>query len=910
MAKKSSKSQKEQLFEELLVPADAGSGKLFEVNYEFQKSQPVECLGMTFPNEDARRNYFKEQLREKLKDPIFRSIEGFPLGEDEEILALSDPPFYTACPNPFLSKFTETFGRSFDALENYSREPMATDVSVGKSDQLYNAHSYHTKVPPRAIVKYILHYTKPGDIVLDGFCGSGMTGVAAQLCATPPADLKIELEDAWRRDGNSVPSWGVRPCILSDLSPIASFISYNYNVPIDVHSFEREADVFFKAIDAELSKYYQTHHQSQNTCRFNFVVWSELFICPDCGNEINYVNESLDPQSKKVREQFACPHCSSLVTKRSLQKKKEQFFDPYTGETYLRNGRMPSLINYSVGKTKYEKKPDEADIQLIRNINDIPIRDFFPTVELPYAHMTHERVKIADYGVHRFHHFFFPRQLLSLSTMWRLATSVKDLRVKNFMLYMVEQCVWGLSILNRYGPTHFSQVNRYLNGVYYVPSQTSEVSPWYILTGKYKRLISALNDSWPRTPSTLVSVGSCSKLQVGDCAVDYIFTDPPFGENIYYADLNFLIESWHRVWTNATSEAIIDQAKKKGLQEYQDLMRLSFREYFRVLKPGRWMTVVFHNSHNSVWNAIQEAMSSAGFVVADVRTLDKQQSSYRQATALTAVKQDLVISAYRPSIELEQKLNLTQGGEDSAWDFVRSHLRHVPLFVTKSDRIESVAERQKYVLYDRMVAFHVQRGFSVPLTSSDFHVGLLQRFPIRDGMFFLPDQVAEYDSKRLEVNGLEQAELFVSDEKSAIHWVRQQLSLKELSYQDLQPIYMKEAQRVWEKHEQPLELRTILEENFVESENGTWRNPDPKMESDLEQIRNRALLKEFQGYFATKGKLKVVRSEALRAGFKEAWQKKDYTAIVQMAKRVPDTVIQEDPALLMYYDNASLLLGE
>jgi ubiquinone/menaquinone biosynthesis C-methylase UbiE len=111
-----------------------------------------------------------------------------------------------------------------------------------------------------------------------------------------------------------------------------------------------------------------------------------------------------------------------------------------------------------------------------------------------------------------------------------------------------------------------------------------------------------------------------------------------------------LIEAWHRVRTNATREAIIDQAKAKGLQEYQDLIRESFREYYRVLKPGRWMTVVFHNSHNSVWNAIQEAMSSAGFVVADVRTLDKQQTSYRQATALTAVKQDLVISAYRPSI--------------------------------------------------------------------------------------------------------------------------------------------------------------------------------------------------------------------------------------------------------------------
>ena len=131
-----------------------------------------------------------------------------------------------------------------------------------------------------------------------------------------------------------------------------------------------------------------------------------------------------------------------------------------------------------------------------------------------------------------------------------------------------------------------------------------------------------------------------------------------------------------------------------------------------------------------------------------------------------------------------------------------------------------------------------------------------------------------------------------------------------MKYQDLQPLYMKEAQRVWEKHEQPLELQTILEQNFVLEDDEAWRVPDPKKEADLEQIRHRALMKEFQQYLDTKGKLKVVRTEALRAGFKECWQKQDYTTIVQMAKRVPEAVIQEDPALLMYFDNASLLTGE
>ena len=131
-----------------------------------------------------------------------------------------------------------------------------------------------------------------------------------------------------------------------------------------------------------------------------------------------------------------------------------------------------------------------------------------------------------------------------------------------------------------------------------------------------------------------------------------------------------------------------------------------------------------------------------------------------------------------------------------------------------------------------------------------------------------------------------------------------------MTYQQLQPLYLKEAQRVWDKYEQPLELRTVLEESFVEEGGGKWHVPDPKKDAHLEQLRNRALLREFQQYLDTKGKLRIVRTEALRIGFKDCWQKKDYTTILQVAKRVPESLIEEDPALLMYYDNASLLVGE
>lgn len=91
--------------------------------------KPVECLGIEFPNDEACRTYFLEKLADRLRDPEFRKIEGFPIGSDEDILALSDPPYYTACPNPSLRRFIERCGRPYDPSEAYTREAFAMDVS-------------------------------------------------------------------------------------------------------------------------------------------------------------------------------------------------------------------------------------------------------------------------------------------------------------------------------------------------------------------------------------------------------------------------------------------------------------------------------------------------------------------------------------------------------------------------------------------------------------------------------------------------------------------------------------------------------------------------------------------------------------------------------------------------------------
>ena len=251
-----------------------------------KSTAPVECLGQSFPSDEARREHYLKLLAEKLKDPEFRKIEGFPIGEDEDILALSDPPYYTACPNPWIGDFIKHYGRPYDPKENYHREPYHGDLISEERHPVYSFHPYHTKVPPNVIKTLIQHYTRPGDIVLDLFSGTGMTGVAA-------------------RESN-------RRYLGSDLSTIATYISavnntsYNFNKAICI------INEILDEAENELGWMYTTVDGGANKS-VNYYVWSDVFTCPECAFEFPFFPHGVIHHGNKVetRKSFPCPSCSA-----------------------------------------------------------------------------------------------------------------------------------------------------------------------------------------------------------------------------------------------------------------------------------------------------------------------------------------------------------------------------------------------------------------------------------------------------------------------------------------------------------------------------------------------------------------------------------------------------------------------
>ncbi len=828
-----------------------------------------------------------------------RHIEGFPIGRDEDIIALSQPPYYTACPNPFIEDFIKQHGKPYDeATDTYHREPFAADVSEGKNDPIYNAHSYHTKVPYKAIMRYILHYTDPGDIVFDGFCGTGMTGVAAQMCGNPDPAFKIQIE-------KEMPyvKWGARKAILNDLSPAATFIAANYNLPVDVAEFEKEAKRILDECEKECGWMYETLHTDEEgnvvkgldgnpvKGKINYVVWSDVFVCPHCSKEFVFWDVAVDKKKGKVSDRFRCPHCFSELKKTDCDRAQETVYDRALKQTCTFAKQVPVLINYSVGKKRYEKKPDTFDFELLKKIEEMDIPYWYPTDRMPEGEESRRNDRL---GITHVHHFYTKRTMTVLSKFYSNVSSNIN------MIWLITSVLEGSSKLNR---ERINGLPSKLSGTLYVSSMIREINVIEFVRRKIQKYIQSCSNVCIKEGYSIISTHSSTDIsQIKPNSIDYIFTDPPFGSNLMYSELNFLWEAWLKVFTNNKPEAVVNKVQKKGLAEYQELMERCFAECYRILKPGRWMTVEFHNSSNAVWNAIQEALLRAGFVVADVRTLDKKQGSFKQVTTSSAVKQDLIISAYKPRESFKRRFIENAGSEEAVWEFVRQHLEQLPVVIENNGRLEVIAERQAYLLFDRMVAYHVVNGIPVPMDASEFYKGLKERFIERDGMYFLPDQVNQYDEKRLKMDiDNVQLSFVVTDEKSAIQWLYRELSTPQ-TYQEIQPKFIKELRQ--QRYEKMPELKEILQENFLQDEEGRWYVPDLSKASDLAKLRQKKLLKEFEEYTKGTGKLKVFRMEAIRAGFEKCWKERDFATIVKVARRLPESVVQEDPAVLMYYDNA------
>ena len=861
-------------------------------------SKPVECLGKIYPDDAARREHYTKLLAEKLLDPEFRKTEGFPNATDQAILDLSDPPYYTACPNPFLTEFVNH--QETKELHGKTQLPFAGDLAAESRHPVYSFHPYHTKVPPEIIRKLIEHYTRPGEIVLDAFCGTGMTGVAA------------------RESG--------RCGIVIDLSPIATFIASVNGTTNPANSAALALAHVIAASKKEFGWVYETE-ESGRRFEVNYYVWSDVFTCPECVHEFPFFPHGVIHHGNKVetRKSFSCPSCGADLNVRKVER------------VLTSSGKKKALVwtNAGTGRLRINREANSFDQKILERITALGNSKWKPTDPIDPDGYSAKLAQLGDKGITDVSRFLSDRNCLVFSDLWERVSKLQDASIRN----VVKACLTSIFTVVSERQGYFGGGGG-MSGNLYMPIIRMEKNIYDSLERKIKKMIDSEAAKPALGVACAVSAQSSTDLRaIPNSSIDYIYTDPPFGANIIYSEMNLMLEGWLRVKSTEKSEAVINEVRDKGFDDYGRLMRRVFNEYFRVLKPGRWITVEFHNTMASVWNLIQTNLAEAGFIVAQVGKLDKGSTTILADIRPGAVVQDLIISAYKPNGGLEDKFQLTGGSPEAAWDFVGSHLQHLPISNIKGGELIYISERSARIIYDRMVGWFIKHGAMVPLSSQEFLAGMKQRFVERDEMFFLESQISQYEKDRSRFQQQPQIELFVADERSAIDWLSDHLKRRPSTYREIHPEFVSQLGAGWKKHENKPELQDLLEANFLRFEGDgevpsqihsylstnhkdlrsldkssptllikakdRWYVPDPNRAQDLEKKREKTLLKEFDEYQAATGhKLKAIRLEVLRAGFKASWAAKNYKAIIAIAQRIPEEVLQEDEKLLLWYDQA------
>ena len=453
----------------------------------------------------------------------------------------------------------------------------------------------------------------------------------------------------------------------------------------------------------------------------------------------------------------------------------ETIFDPAIHQPISQRKRKPVRIIYSIGRKRYEKGVTPDDLDVISRTQSAIASAWFPTERMMDGGET--RRNDSD-GITHVHHFYSNRNLIELSLLrekiFRLKTKLPALG-----LWFTSAHPWVTRLSRLLVSNYFRRkggvVAPTLQGTLYISSVYAETNA----ADRFELRIRSCPFTGAGGDVVVLTASACST-RIPCNSIDYMFLDPPFGANIAYSELNFLWESWLRVTTAIQEEAIENRPHSKSLIDYLHIIQKCFVECYRVLKPSGWITVEFSNTKAAVWNAIQTAISGAGFVVANVSILEKAHKGFRAVTTPTAVKEDLAISAYKPNGGFEERFQAEAQTDEGVWDFARTHLSYLPVTKRHGTLLEFVPERDPRILFDRMVAFYVRTGYPVPISSYEFQIGLAQRFVERDGMYFLLEQVAEYDRTRMATGELIQMTMFVSDEASAIQWLCQRSLLQKL----------------------------------------------------------------------------------------------------------------------------------
>ena len=635
---------------------------------------------------------------------------------------------------------------------------------------------------------------------------------------------------------------------------------------------------------------YETKHPGKNDEPgvITNIIWSDVFICPYCHSDIVFFDVAVKGGS--VKNTFKCQNCLASLTKDQCEHKKSFIFDELLNENLEQAVQQPVVVNYKYKKSKYTKRFDNFDEELLQKINNEKFPFWVPNNSLKDGDNTKQPIN--SHGFTHEHHFYTKRNLYILGLFYQKISKLN----KPYLISFFTSILNNLTKRYRYRTTGGGGPS----GNLYIPSINKEINPIIAYRSKIK---SFFPTNRKKITNFSISTQSATGLEnIANNSIDYIFTDPPFGSNIMYSEMSIFWESWIKIYTNDNKEAIINRSQDKQINDYQKLMMRSFSEFYRILKPKRWITVEFNNSKSVIWNLIQDTLLKSGFIIAQVSILDKKQGSFKQVTSVNSAKNDLIINAYKPAMSFEKQF-LEFAGEGLEEEFIKMHLSHL--------KAEPTVERTEQMLYSKLLAYYVQRSYTVKYDSSTFYKMLRENFTEDDSYWFNKDQLANYreykQKMRLEdIDEIKSGQmvLFIQDEKSAIIWLNSFLN-KPKDFQEIHPAYTKIANIAGDNVP---DIKELLDKNFI-LENGKYRRPQSEDEKlSVTEKRERELQREFDALLVeakgSKKKIKECRKQAVIYGFEQCYKKGKFKDILALAARLNQKIIENDSEITEFIEVA------
>lgn len=567
---------------------------------------------------------------------------------------------------------------------------------------LYGAFPYPTKISPEAIALFVAAHTRPGDTVFDGFAGSGATGLGALLCGKPSPELMAEA----KRLRLNV-RWGARHAVLCELGFLGAFVGETLTNPPEPGVFHRAAAELLDAAAREDGWMYQARDPDGREGSIRHVVWSDLLRCPACGRTASLWGACVSREPAAIAARFTCPSCAHNVPLDSVERLTEDWRDPVPPGHGRTRARRPTWLYGGTGRTRWSRPVCAADLHLLERIGDLPLPPSVPRVEVPWGDLYRRGY---HQGVTHLHHFYTRRNLIVFARLWERAEAYPG-RLGNALRF------WLLS----YNAAHATIMSRVVAksgqgelvvtsaqpGVLYISGLPVEKN----LIAGLRRKLTTIDKAFALIHGLEgrihVRHQSSCRVDLPDGSVDYAFTDPPFGGNIPYAEVNFLNEAWLGRFTDRREEVIVSNSQQKTLTDYRRLLTAALSETRRILKPDAKTTLVFHSASAEVWCALQQAYTDAGFAVECAGVLDKTQGSFKQVTANGAVRGDPVM------LLSQSRLNAGRPISD-VWTLAEQLRQEAAL---AADPVEMTAQR----LYSRLVARCLAHHQRVPMDADSFY---------------------------------------------------------------------------------------------------------------------------------------------------------------------------------------------